>query len=278
MALYKTKTVKSVFLYTLLVLVTALFFYPIVLIIMSSLKTPMEIISMPFSLPSRLIVDNYVRAWQKINFEGVLLNSLIMTVSSLAGLIIFGSMASYVCARNKARLTGFIFMLFISCIIVPFQTAMIPLVKFMSLIKLSDSYVGVILVYIAVNLSFTVFLYTGFIKNSPLELEEAAVVDGCTRLGIFWRVVFPLLKPITATVAILNSLSIWNDFLIPLLLISLPSKRNIPNALFAFQGQYNNKWDLAFAALILSIIPIVVFYLLLQKQIIKGVSQGAIKG
>ncbi|HHW49559.1 MAG TPA: carbohydrate ABC transporter permease, partial [Clostridiaceae bacterium] len=137
---------------------------------------------------------------------------------------------------------------------------------------------GVIIVYMAVNMSFTVFLYTGFIRSLSIELEEAAIVDGCSRMGIFWRIIFPLVTPITATVAILNSLNIWNDFLIPLLLISSPSKRNIPNALFAFQGQYNNKWDMAFAALILSIIPIVIFYVLLQKRIIKGIAQGSIKG
>lgn len=175
-------------------------------------------------------------------------------------------------------LTNTVFLIFISCIIVPFYTAMIPLVKFMSSIKMTNSYFGVIAVYIAINMSFTVFLYMGFIRNISIELEEAAIVDGCTRLSIFWRIIFPLLTPITATVAILNSLNIWNDFLIPLLLISSPAKRNIPNALFAFQGQYNNKWDLAFASLILSIMPIIIFYLALQKSIIKGITQGSIKG
>lgn len=274
----ENKIPGKILFYTALVIITTIFFYPIYLILISSLKTPIEIFGSPFSFPSKLEFGNYIRAWQKINFSTVFLNSFVMTVSSIAALIVFGSMAAYACARNNSRLTNTVFLIFISCIIVPFYTAMIPLVKFMSSIKMTNSYFGVIAVYIAINMSFTVFLYTGFIRNISIELEEAAIVDGCTRLSIFWRIIFPLLTPITATVAILNSLNIWNDFLIPLLLISSPAKRNIPNALFAFQGQYNNKWDLAFASLILSIMPIIIFYLALQKSIIKGITQGSIKG
>lgn len=275
---YKSKVLSKMVFYFILILGTALFLFPVYMIFISSLKTQMEIFTRPFSFPTSLEISNYIRAWERINFDTVLLNSFIMTAFSIMGLILFGSMAAYVCARNHSKTVNILFALFVSCIIVPFHTAMTPLVKFMSTLKLSDTLFGVIMVYIAINMSFTVFLYTGFIRSTPIELEEAAIVDGCSRIGIFWRIIFPLVSPITATVAILNSLNIWNDFLIPLLLISSPSKRNIPNALFAFQGQYNNKWDMAFAALILSIIPIVLFYVLLQKRIIKGIAQGSIKG
>ena len=264
--------------YMILILFTAFFFYPLYLILVSSFKTPLEIFGSPFSFPHKLEFDNYVQAWQKMNFTVILGNSLIMTVCSTLGLIFFGSMAAYACARNNSRFIKGAFFLFISCIVVPFHTAMIPLVRFMSQMGLYNSYFGVIMVYLAINMSFTIFLYTGFIKSIPRELEEAALVDGCSRMGIFWKVIFPLVAPVTATVAILSSLNIWNDFLIPLLLISSPARRNIPNALFAFQGQYDNKWELAFASLILSVIPIIIFYLSLQKNIIKGATQGAIKG
>ncbi len=274
----KNKFGSKILFYTLLSAITIFFLFPIYIIFISSIKSQMEIFSSPFSLPTQFQFGNYIRAWEKMKFEVALGNSVFITACSIIGLIFFGSMAAYVCARNGTKLVNVIFAIFISCIVVPFHTAMTPLVKFMSALKLYDSYFSVIMVYIAINLAFTVFLYTGFIKGISLELEEAAIVDGCTRFGIFWRIVFPLLTPITATVAILNSLNVWNDFLIPLLLISSPAKRNIPNALFAFQGQYNNKWDMAFAALILSIIPIVIFYLLLQKKIIKGITQGSVKG
>lgn len=273
-----SKVFSKVIFYLILIFITALLFFPVYMIFISSLKTQMEIFTSPFSLPSKIEFGNYLRAWEKINFSSVLLNSVIMTVCSIVGLILFGSMAAYVCARNNSKLVDGIFALFVSCIVVPFHTAMTPLVKFMSSMNLTDSYFGVIMVYIAINMSFTIFLYNGFIRSVSIELEEAAIVDGCSRFAIFWRIIFPLVSPITATVAILNSLNVWNDFLIPLLLISSPAKRNIPNALFAFQGQYNNKWDMAFAALILSIIPIVLFYVLMQKNIIKGITQGSIKG
>jgi raffinose/stachyose/melibiose transport system permease protein len=278
---YQSKVIgenRSYLIYIVLVLITLFFFYPVLLIFLSSLKTPLEIFASPFSLPKKIMFGNYLRAWEKINFGIIFSNSFIITICSIIGLIVFGSMAAYVCARNKSKLANIFYLIFISCIVLPFHIAMVPLVKFMSSINLSDSYFGVIIVYIAVNMSFTIFLYTGFIRNIPIELEEAAIVDGCSKYSIFRRIVFPLISPITATVAILNSLSIWNDFLIPLLLISSPEKRNIPSALLAFQGQYNNKWDLALASLILSIIPIIIFYAVLQKNIIKGITQGSIKG
>lgn len=274
----RTKLIFKVLFYLTLIVITVIFLFPVYMVFISSLKTQMEIFTSPFSLPAKLEFGNYVRAWEKINFDSVLVNSVIMTVFSILGLILFGSMAAYVCARNNSKIVNILFALFVSCIVVPFHTAMTPLVKLMASLNITDTYFGVIMVYIAINMSFTIFLYTGFIRSVSIELEEAAIVDGCSRFGIFWRIIFPLVSPITATVAILNSLSIWNDFLIPLLLISSPAKRNIPNALFAFQGQYNNKWDMAFAALILSIIPIVLFYVLLQKKIIKGITQGSIKG
>ena len=274
----KSGIVSKTSFYGVLVLITIFFIFPIYMIFISSLKTQMEIFTSPFSFPSKLEFSNYVRAWEKINFDVVLVNSVVMTAFSIIGLILFGSMAAYVCARNNSKIVNALFALFVSCIVVPFHTAMTPLVKFMSFLNLSDSFFGVIMVYIAVNMSFTIFLYTGFIRSVSIELEEAAIVDGCSRFTIFWKIIFPLISPITATVAILNSLNIWNDFLIPLLLISSPAKRNIPNALFAFQGQYNTKWDMAFAALILSAIPILLFYILLQKKIIKGITQGSIKG
>lgn len=273
-----TEIVHEILFCAIMSLITMLFLYPIFLMLISSFKSQIEIFSSPFSLPTELDLGNYIRAMQKMGFSRALMNSLILTICSIAGLLTFGSMAAYVCARNKSKLAGFIYLVFVSCIIVPFQTAMVPLVKFMSFIRLSNTYVGVILVYISINISFTVFLYRGFIKAIPIEIEEAAIVDGCSRFGVFRSIILPLAAPITATVAILSSLNIWNDFLIPLLLISSPSRRNIPNALFVFHGQYNNQWDMSFAAIILSILPMIIFYIALQKKIIKGIAQGAIKG
>jgi raffinose/stachyose/melibiose transport system permease protein len=154
---------------------------------------------------------------------------------------------------------------------------MIPLVKTAGNFGLLNSIWGLVIMYLGFGSGMTIFLYHGFIKGIPVELEEAAIIDGCSPLGVFWRIVFPLLKPITATVMILNSLWIWNDYLLPSLVLQDPGLRTIPLATFFFFGQYTKQWDLALAGLVLSIIPLVIFFFSMQKHIIKGITSGSIK-
>lgn len=262
----------------LLILGALAILYPVVMVILASFKTQLEMFSSPFSLPSSFRFDNYIEAWDRINFPVALKNSLIMTVAPVLCIVVFGSMAGYACARSKAKAVKFIYNLFVGCIIIPFYTAMIPLANYMGKLHLNNTYFGVIMVYTGINISLAVFIYAGFIRALPIEIEEAARVDGCSKLQSFIRIIFPMSAPTTATVVILSSLSIWNDFLIPLILLSRKEMKNLPISLFTFQGQYNTEWNLTFAALVLAAIPIVIIYIALQKHIIKGVSSGSLKG
>jgi raffinose/stachyose/melibiose transport system permease protein len=263
---------------TLLVLGAFLILYPIVMVILASFKSQLEMFSSPFSLPESFQFRNYAEAWERINFPTALKNSLIMTVVPVICIVVFGSLAGYACARSKTKLVRFIYNLFVGCIIIPFYTAMIPLANYMGKLHWNNTYFGVSIVYIGINISLAVFIYTGFIRALPVEIEEAARVDGCSRFQTFLRIIFPMSAPTTATVIILSSLSIWNDFLIPLILLSRKEMKNLPISLFTFQGQYNTEWNLTFAALVLAAIPIVIIYIVLQKYIIKGVASGSLKG
>lgn len=261
-----------------LVLGAALILYPIVMVILASFKSQLEMFSSPFTLPESFQFRNYVESWERINFPTALKNSLIMTFVPVISIVVFGSLAGYACARSKTKLVRVIYHVFVGCIIIPFYTAMIPLANYMGKLHWNNTYFGVAIVYIGINISLAVFIYSGFIRALPVEIEEAARVDGCSRLQTFLKIIFPMSAPTTATVVILSSLSIWNDFLIPLILLSRKEMKNLPISLFTFQGQYNTEWNLTFAALVLAAIPIVVIYIVLQKYIIKGVASGSLKG
>jgi raffinose/stachyose/melibiose transport system permease protein len=243
----------------------------------NSLKPFAEILTNTSALPKVFQFDNYVRAFEMLDFFNVFKNSLIITIASNVVLVIFCSMAAYMLVRTKKKISNIIFMTFVAAMIIPFQSIMIPLIKTAGNFGLLNSVWGLVIMYLGFGSGMTIFLYHGFIKGIPVELEEAAIIDGCSRFGVFWRIVFPLLKPITVTIVILNSLWIWNDFLLPSLVLQDPELRTIPLATFFFFGQYTKQWDLALAALVLGIIPLLIFFFSMQKHIIKGITSGSIK-
>lgn len=258
--------------------------FPMYIMIVNSFKGRAEIFTDTMGLPKSLDFSYYLKAMEKMNFTKALSNSLIITVSSIVLIIIFSSMTAWVLVRNKSKLSDGIFYLFVATMLVPFQSLMIPLMQYMSgweikAIKFSmiDTYYGLIFMYIGFGMSLSVFLYHGFIKGVPRSLEEAAMIDGCNKFQVFWRIVFPTLKPITVTVAILNVIWIWNDYLLPSLVLRSPDLRTIPLSTFYFFGEFTIQWNLAMAGLVLTIIPIIIFYLFSQRYIIKGVMAGAIK-
>jgi raffinose/stachyose/melibiose transport system permease protein len=254
-----------------------LFLVPFYYVISNSLKPFAEILTNTSALPKVLQFENYVRAFEMLDFFNVFKNSLIITIASNVVLVIFCSMAAYMLVRTKKKISNIIFMSFVAAMIIPFQSIMIPLIKTAGNFGLLNSMWGLVVMYLGFGSGMTIFLYHGFIKGIPVELEEAAIIDGCSRFGVFWRIVFPLLKPITVTVVILNSLWIWNDFLLPSLVLQDPELRTIPLATFFFFGQYTKQWDLALAALVLGIIPLLIFFFSMQKHIIKGITSGSIK-
>jgi raffinose/stachyose/melibiose transport system permease protein len=205
------------------------------------------------------------------------MNSVIITSISVLALVVISSMMAYRLVRRPTLFNKLLLTVLVAAMIIPFQSVMLPLMRITSLFELRGELYGIVLCYMGFGISLSMFLYHGFIKSVPLEIEEAAVVDGCSPYGVFWRIVFPLLKPITVTVMILNVLWIWNDYLLPVLVIN-DAMTTIPLAVQKFFGQYLRKWDLAMAALTLSTIPVVIFFLLLQKHIIEGITAGSVKG
>ncbi|MGZ0085969.1 carbohydrate ABC transporter permease [Caldibacillus thermoamylovorans] len=254
-----------------------LFLIPFYYVFSNSFKPFAEILTNTSALPKVWQFENYVNAFEKLNYIKAFTNSLIITVASNAVLVIFCSMAAYMLVRTKRKISNVIFLTFVAAMIIPFQSIMIPLIKTAKDFGLLNSIWGLVFMYLGFGSGMTIFLYHGFIKGIPLELEEAAIIDGCSRLGVFWRIVFPLLKPITITVIILNSLWIWNDFLLPSLVLQDPELRTIPLATFFFFGQYTKQWDLALAALVMGIVPLLIFFFAMQKHIIKGITSGSIK-
>jgi len=259
-------------------LLALLFLVPFYFVVVNSLKSFGDLMRNAAGWPEAFRWDNYARVWEIMKFPRAFMNSLLITVLSNAGLVIISAMAAYRILRRPTVFNRVLFVLFIAAMVIPFQSIMIPLVKVASEVGLMDSRFGLIICYFGFGVSLNLFLYHGFMKSIPLEIEEAAVVDGCTPYGVFWRIVFPLLKPMTITILILNSLWIWNDFLLPLLVLHSADIRTIPLQTYSFFGQYTKQWDLALAGLVLGVAPMVAFFLLMQKHIIAGISAGAVKG
>lgn len=271
-------TLRLLTLEILTVLLALLFLVPFYFVLVNSVKSFGDLMRDAAGWPTQLRFDNYSRVWEIMRYPRALANSLLITLLSNIGLVIISAMAAYRMVRRASRLNKVLFVLFVSAMVIPFQSIMIPLVRIVSETGLMNSHYGLIICYFGFGVSLNLFLYHGFIKSIPLEIEESAVVDGCTPYGVFWRIVFPLLKPMTITVVLLNSLWIWNDFLLPSLVLHSPEIRTIPLQVYAFFGQYTKQWDMALAGLVLGVTPMVLFFLLMQKHIIEGISAGAVKG
>lgn len=273
-----TYTYRTLLLELAAVLLALLFLAPFYFVVVNSVKSFGDLLVNSASLPKELHLENYSRVWEITKFPKAFANSLLITVGSNVGLVVISSMAAYRMVRHPSRLNKLLFLAFVSAMVIPFQSVMIPLVRVADKAGLLDSIPGLIVCYFGFGVSLNLFLYHGFIKSIPLEIEESAVVDGCSPFGVFWRIVFPLLKPMTVTVVLLNSLWIWNDFLLPSLVLSSPEWRTIPLATYSFFGQYTKQWDLALAGLVLSVTPVIVFFLAMQRHIIEGITAGAVKG
>jgi len=192
--------------------------------------------------------------------------------------VLLGSMAAWRLVRRPHRVSSIIFILFVSAMVIPFQSVMIPMVKVANTLGLMNSLPGVIIIYFGFGIPLTVFLLHGYVKSVPKELEESAYIDGCSTFQSFFLIVLPLMRTMVVTVIIVQTLWIWNDFLLPLLVLFKESIRTIPLGIFSFFGQYMNRWDWALSTLIMGMIPIIIFFLFLQKYIIRGITAGSVKG
>ena len=262
---------------------------PFFLVVINSAKTSADIVISPITLPKN---------WGQMfaNFKGVINNdnfsywssfrsSVIITVVSLILLTLFSSMAAWVLSRHhKEGWSNIIFMMFVAAMVIPFQVVMLPILTIFKNIgnylgiPMLSSYTGLIFAYLGFGGSMSIFIFHGFVKGIPKELEEAARIDGCTHEQIFFKIVFPLMRPVQMTVLILNGLWIWNDYLLPSIMLGLNGKiKTLPIAVSSFVGSYVKQWDLILTAAFLAMIPIIILFLFAQKQIIKGMMEGAIK-
>lgn len=272
------KHLPKVLVFVATLVIFALYIYPFTLVIINAFKDMGEVLRNPMALPERFNWDNFIRAYETMNFTTAFTNSLLITTASVIIVIVFSSMLAYFLVRWKFRINKVIFTVMILSMMVPFQVVMLPFVIiYGNFLGMLDNRWTLVLAYLGFGVAQATFLYHGFIKGIPVELEEAATVDGAGRLRTFFTIIFPILKPITSTVAILNVLWIWNDFLLPSLVLISAENRTIPLSTFAFFGRFTTDFGASMAALLLAVVPIIVFYLALQKHIIKGISDGAIK-
>ncbi len=267
----------QIVIYVLFTLLLVLFLIPFFLVLLNSFKTNKEIILDPLSWPEGISLTGYIKAFTAMNYLETFRNSLIITVLSIVLIILFAVMCAYFFARNNWKINKIIFMIMVASMIIPFQTIMIPIVRNFSAINAVDNIFMVVIFYVGAHISMAVFMFQGFIKNIPMELDEAATIDGCTNFQILFRIIFPLLKPIISTVAVLDILAIWNDFLLPYILLQSNRLKTLPLMTYSFFGQYSIDYSLVCSGLIMSILPVIIIYAFLQKQIIDGVVAGAIK-
>ncbi len=265
-----------------------LFMVPFILVILNSAKTSREIIFNAIALPTDWgqILTNISLIFNNptVDYYGAFVDSTLITVFSLIVIVVFSSMAAWVLVRNKTSWSTWLFMIFVAAMVIPFQVLMYPLVRWMRILgdflhlRLLGSIPGIVFAYLGFGSSLSIFIFHGFIKSIPYELEEAATIDGCSQQRIFFQIIFPLLKPIIVTVLILNGIWIWNDYLLPLLMLgSNGSVQTIPIAVTAFAGAYLKQWDLILTSTLLAILPVIVLYIFAQRYIIKGMIEGAIK-
>lgn len=261
-----------------MVVVALIFLAPFYFLLVNSVKSLGDIMVDAANWPTAFHFDNYSKAWEMTRFPEAFTNSVIITVISNLIIALLSAMAAYRMVRSNTRFNQIVFMLFVSAMVIPFQSIMIPLLQVINFLGVNNSVVGLILSYLGLGIPLSVFLFHGFVKGIPLEIEEAATVDGASPFRVFARIVLPMLKPMMVTVIILNCLWVWNDYLLPSLILQSPELRTIPLATFAFFGQYSKQWDMALPALVLGITPIIIFFLSLQKYIVEGVAAGSVKG
>ncbi|HIW35328.1 MAG TPA: carbohydrate ABC transporter permease [Candidatus Paenibacillus intestinavium] len=274
----KPITKNNIIMFVVTLLIAIVFIFPILFNIMSAFKTNSEILRDAIAFPSELYTESFKYLLTKTEYPKAMLNSAILTLGSIAAMIIIIPMAAYAIERTNNRWTNIVYVFFLFGMMVPFQVYMIPLFKQLNMMGLFGNLLGPILIYIAGSVGFGVLLFTSFLKGVPREIEESAEIDGCSRMGIFWRIVFPLLGPVTASMVVLQGLGIWNDFLMPMLVLPSGETKTMIVELFYYVGEFSSRWDMIFAGTTLSLIPVLIAFLSLQKYFVKGVSSGAIKG
>ena len=276
----ETRNITSLLFYIIMTLLAVFFIFPIALVVMNSFKNKLYISTTPFAFPdaeSYVNIKNYVDGLAKIHFLSSIGYSVFITVVSVVLIVLFCSMTSWMISRVKGKLSSSLYYLFIISMVIPFQMVMYTMTKVANTLHL-DNFVGICVLYLGFGAGMAVFMFCGFISGIPIELEEASLIDGCNPFQTFFKIVLPVMKPITITVGILNAMWIWNDFLLPYLVIGTKYK-TIPVAIQYLKSGYGSvDYGHLMSVIVIALIPIVVFYFACQKYIIEGVTAGAVKG
>jgi raffinose/stachyose/melibiose transport system permease protein len=261
-----------------LVAVTCVYLYPFYVCLVISVKRADQLLYNMLSLPTEYHFENFVTAWRRMEFGNKFTNSFIIALFSVLGIALLGGMASYTLAKRTSKVYSIIYYFFIAGLMIPFYMTLTSLMKLMRDLNLINSHWGLILMNIGRTQPFTVLLYVGFIRGVPNEIIDSANIDGCTPFRCYFQIIFPMVKTVTSTVIILNVLGIWNEFLMPMLMLTRSRMQTIPVVLRSFYGEFQSEWNLTFAAFILSMLPLMIVYFLLQKNIVEGIASGALKG
>lgn len=273
----KKKTAgESILLFLIVLLVAFVFLFPIYMAVINSFKTTGEVLTSALTWPSRLLFDNYQLVISVSNYPLAFVNSLLITGGTMCLNILVSASAGYSLARWHSKLANLLTFVFLSSMFVPFHAIMIALLKIAKGLHLTGSIGGLVLIYVGLQCPIPIFLVKGFVGQLPPDMEAAARIDGASILKSYFYIVLPLLKPILSTIAVLNVLWTWNDFLLPYIILAKPI--TIPLSQMYFYGQYNQKWNLIMAGFVLATIPVMVFFLIMQKHIIAGIANGAVKG
>lgn len=262
-----------------LIIISVIYIYPVFLMFMNSFKPFGDIIADVLALPKSLDTSNYTYVIKKMKYVLLFRNNMIITILGIVGIVVFSSMAAYILERRKGTYVKAAYTLIITPMLIPFQTIMITLLKSMNVLHLSGSKIGLGIQYWGFGIPMATFIFFNFMKTIPRELDESAKIDGASTFRTFVSIIFPLLKSVTVTVIVLDVMWIWNDFLLPLLMVNSNNEtKTLVLAAYTFVGQMNTKWNYALTAMVLTVVPSIIVFILLQKYIVEGVVAGAVKG
>lgn len=260
-----------------MLILCVVFFIPFYYLLVNTFKPAKDATFSPLSLPKNFTLDLYKDAFEAINFASSFKNSIVITTVSVTIIVIFGSLAAYTLTRKNSKWTKILSIYFLVGFMVPVQTTLIPLFNLMSKLNLQNSIFGMIVLYSS-WCNFALFMYQGFLNSIPKDLEEAAFIDGANLWQVYWKIVFPLLKPVTTTIIIFDVMWIWNDFMLPYLFISSSENYTLIMEVYKGVGQFSNNWTVMLSTMVIVLIPITIFYIAMQKHIIAGITSGAVKG
>ena len=279
MTMAQRKKTKKIVLTIVMLILALIYIYPVFLMVINSVKPFGEVIMDVIALPSKIEWSNYTYVMDKMQYGKLFLNNVIITVIGIVGIIIFSSMSAYIISRKKNKYTRVAQFMITTPMLIPFQTIMITLLKVMNVVNLSGSKVGLGIQYWGFGIPMAAFIYGNFMSTIPKELDESAFIDGAGTFRTYRSIIFPLLKSVTFTVIVIDVMWIWNDFLLPLLMVNSSNEtKTLVLSAYTFVGQFNTQWHYAMAAMVLAVLPSIIIFIFLQKYIVEGVVAGAVKG